>query len=138
MDINALLQMLQGGSSGLQGGSGGISAPQPAQMTNPTLQMPQFAGAGSNAGPQQVAAMAHQALMQQPQQQPTGGGMDPSQMGMFAMLHKMQQQNQPAPSMALNNIQDMRGNPMPQTVQAPMPDISGSQGLQGLLARMFG
>ncbi len=140
MDINALLQMLQGGGGpSLQGGSGGISPPQAAPMGNPMLQMPQFAGAGSNAGPQQAAMAAQQALSQpQPQQPPMGGMMGSSNPMMMAMLMKKMQPQQPAPSMALNNITDMRGNPMPQTVSGAMPDISGSTGLQGLFGRLFG
>jgi len=140
MDINALLQMLQGGGQSLQGGSGGITAPIAPQMANPSFQMPQFAGAGSNAGPQQAAMAARQALATPPpqQQSPMGGMMGSSNPMMMAMMmQKMQNQNQPAPSAPIS-YPDMRGNPVQSTVQAPFPNISGSTGLQGIFSRLFG
>jgi hypothetical protein len=140
MDINALLQMLQGGGGpSLQGGSGGISAPQAAPMGNPTLQMPQFAGAGGNAGPQQAAMATRQALSQPQQQQPPMGGMMGSSnpMMMAMMMQKMQNQNQPPPSGQVS-FPDARGNPMQSTVQAPFPSLGGSTGLQGIFGRLFG
>lgn len=101
MDINALLQMLQGGGGqSLQGGSGGITAPVAPQMASPTLQMPQFSGAGGNSGVQQAAMAARQAMSQpQPQQQsPMSSMMGSSNPMMMAMLmQKMQGQNQQQP-----------------------------------------
>lgn len=140
MDISALLQMLQGGGGpSLQGSSGGISAPATPQMANPALQMPQFAGAGSNAGVQQTANAARQALATPPPQaqSPMGGMMGSSNPMMMAMLMQKMQQNQPAPSAPIS-YPDARGNPVQSTVQAPFPDISGSTGLRGIFGRLFG
>jgi hypothetical protein len=156
MDINALLQMLQGGGGpSLQGGSGGISAPQAAPMGNPTLQMPQFPGAGSNAGVQQVAAAAHQALSQPQQPPPSMSGlMGSSNPMMMAMLMKRMQgqntdqpgqQNVATPSMTVSPG-SIGGQQLPSfTVpsQASPLDSQSPQGVGGLfhsgfLSRLFG
>lgn len=88
MDINSILAAFGGGSGLAQGsGSGAITAPMAPNVLTPHMQMPQFAGAGTNAGVQSAAAAAARALSAPPQQPQRPGSMiDPSQMGLIAMM----------------------------------------------------
>jgi hypothetical protein len=124
----------------------------PAAMGNPTLQMPQFPGAGTNAGPQQAAMAARQALATPPpqQQSPMGGMMGSSNPMMMAMMAKnggmgssdsglLGLLGMNKPPTANTSFTGVGGSQIPMTIQAPMPDLGAAGGgIHGLFHRIFG
>lgn len=152
MDLSSILAALGGGSGLSQGaGNGAIMAPANPNILTPHLQMPQFAGAGTNGGVQNVAAAAGRALSApSPQQQsPMGdmGGMSPMMMAMMAGNGGMGSSDSGLlglmglnkPPTANTTFTGAGGSQLPMTISAPLPDLGGQGGgIHGLFHRIFG